>query len=222
MGLKSKKFTISQNSAAAYFSTFRALLKLAYRDKHIYENINEYLDKIDKKDTKIEFLTHEEVKQLAKTPCVIPVLKSASLFSILTGLRISDIKNLKWEDILPASDGAYWIRIKTEKTDTETTLPLSEEALEICGKRDTGRVFKGLDRNMTFTPLKDWIKEAGIKKKITFHCFRHTFATLQIALGTDIFTVSKMLTHKFVSTTQIYAELVNAKKRESANRISLK
>ncbi|MDO5785472.1 MAG: tyrosine-type recombinase/integrase [Eubacteriales bacterium] len=57
---------------------------------------------------------------------------------------------------------------------------------------------------------------------ITFHCFRHTFATLQIAAGTDIYTVSKMLTHRNVSTTQIYAELVNEKKRESANRISLK
>ena len=70
-------------------------------------------------------------------------------------------------------------------------------------------------------PLKEWLKEAGIKKHITFHCFRHTYATLQIAAGTDIYTVSKMLTHKNVSTTQIYADLVDAKKRESANKISL-
>jgi site-specific recombinase XerD len=75
---------------------------------------------------------------------------------------------------------------------------------------------------MTQQPLKSWIKLAGIDKNITFHCFRHTFATLQIALGTDIYTVSKMLTHKNVSTTQIYADLVNSKKRESANKISLK
>lgn len=55
-----------------------------------------------------------------------------------------------------------------------------------------------------------------------FHCFRHSYAVIQISLGTDIYTVSKMLTHKNVSTTQIYADLVNSKKRETANKISLK
>ena len=71
-------------------------------------------------------------------------------------------------------------------------------------------------------PLKKWIKQAGITKHITFHCFRHSYAVIQISLGTDIYTVSKMLTHKNVSTTQIYADLVNSKKRETAEKISLK
>ncbi len=220
--LKHTKFPISQNSAASYFSTYRALLKLAYRDKLIFENINDFLESIETVDTKIEYLTLEELKTLAATPCDISVLKSASLFSCLTGLRISDILNLRWDNIIPASEGEFCMRLKTEKTDTETTLPLSNEALQLCGKRTTGRVFKDLERSMTFQPLKNWVASAGIKKKITFHCFRHTFATLQIALGTDIYTVSKMLTHKNVSTTQIYADLVNEKKRESANKISLK
>lgn len=70
-------------------------------------------------------------------------------------------------------------------------------------------------------PLKYWIQEAGIKKHITFHCFRHTYATLQIAAGTDIYTVSKMLTHKNVTTTQIYADLVSSKKRETVDKIKL-
>ena len=65
-------------------------------------------------------------------------------------------------------------------------------------------------------------KELVFKKHITFHCFRHTYATLQIAAGTDIFTVSKMLTHKNVATTQIYAELASEKKRETVDKISLK
>ena len=75
---------------------------------------------------------------------------------------------------------------------------------------------------MTHHPLKQWIAEAGIKKKITFHVTRHLYVVIQIALGTDVYTVSKMFTHKNVTTTQIYAYLVNSKKRETANKISLK
>lgn len=61
-----------------------------------------------------------------------------------------------------------------------------------------------------------------LAQPITFHCFRHTYATLQIAAGTDIYTVSKMLTHKSVVTTQIYADLVSSKKRETVDKIKLK
>lgn len=220
--LKFEKKKMKQNSAAGYFSTFRALLKIAYRDKMIRKNINDFLDKIVYEDTKKEFMPLDELKQLANTPCEIPVLRKASIFACFTGLRLSDILQLEWEHIIPASDGGYCMRIRTEKTETEATLPISDEALEFCGERGEGKVFKGLQRGMAQHPLRRWIKKSGIQKHITFHCFRHTFAPLQIAMGTDIFTVSKMLTHKNVSTTQIYAELVNEKKRESANKISLR
>ena len=102
------------------------------------------------------------------------------------------------------------------------TLPIRNEAYELCGTPGTGKVFKGLQRSMTQHPLKKWIKKAGINKHISFHCFRHSYAVIQISLGTDIYTVSKILTHKNVSTTQIYADLINTKKRETANKISLK
>lgn len=220
--LKFSSKTVMRNSAASYFSTFRALLKIAYRDKQIRENINDFLEKIEYEDTKKEFLTLDEVKRLASTQCDIPILRRASIFACMTGLRISDILQLEWKHITEASDGGYCIRIRTEKTETETTLPISPETMEYCGERGEGKVFKGLQRCMTQQPLQKWLKAAGIEKHITFHCFRHTFATLQIAMGTDIFTVSKMLTHKNVSTTQIYAELVSEKKRESANKISLR
>ncbi len=195
--LKNKNYRISQNSASGYFSTFRGLLKVAYKEKFFRENLNDFLDSIETTDVKKEYLTLDEVKLLANTPCYdYPILKTASLYSFMTGLRISDILKLDWKEIEPASD--------------------------LCGKRGKGKVFKGLQRSMTQQPLKAWVASAGITKHITFHCFRHTFATLQIALGTDIYTVSKMLTHKNVSTTQIYADLVSSKKRESANKISLK
>ena len=86
----------------------------------------------------------------------------------MTGLRISDILKLDWRDFEVGPDQGYYIRICTEKTETEATLPISQEALELCGEWGTGKVFKGLTRSMTHHPLKQWIAEAGIRKHITF------------------------------------------------------
>lgn len=211
------------NTKASYFSTFRAVLKRAYRDRLLKENINDYLDKIEYVETKREYLTLEELKRLDTTPCDIPVLRRAAIFSCFTGLRVSDIIQLEWKHIVKAPDGGWCMRIRTEKTETEATLPISEEALSYCGKRKKeGKVFEDFARGMLNAPLKRWLKRAGITKHITFHCFRHTFATLQLAMGTDLYTVSKMLTHRFISTTQIYADIMDNEKRKSANAISLK
>lgn len=213
---------IGNNSASAYYATFRSLLGMAYREKLLRENVNDYLEGIDCVDVKKEYLTADELKRLAATPCEIDVLKRASLFSCLTGLRISDILRLEWEDFKIAPDMGLCLSLRIQKTQTEATLPISDEAMELCGERGTGKVFKGLQRSMVNYPLKKWIEKAGIRKHITFHCFRHTYATLQLAGGTDIYTISKMLVHKNVATTQIYADLVSEKKRETVNRISLK
>ena len=130
---------------------------------------------------------------------------------------------LRWEDIQLAPDEGYCLRFTSQKTDRDVTIPIGFQAYELLGERGSGTVFKGLKRCWTQGPLKKWIAEAGIKNKhITFHCFRHTYATLQIAAGTDIYTVSKMLTHKSVSTTQIYADLVSEKKRATVDKITLK
>ena len=220
--LKHPDKELSNNSAAGYWSTFRGLLKIAYQEKLIQENVNDYLEAIDAVDTRREFLTLEELRQLADTPCDTPDLKNASLFSCLTGLRISDILALEWKNIVKSADGGWCIRIKTEKTDTEATLPLSQEAYELCGKPGTGKVFKNLKRHHTQKPLQDWLTAAGITKHITFHCFRHTFATLQVAEGTDIYTVSHLLTHANVGTTQIYADIVDKSKRDAVERIKIK
>lgn len=132
--LKHPDKQLAQNSAAGYWSTFRGFLKIAYQEKLLQENVNDYLKTIDTVDGRREFLTLEEVRQLAATPCDTPDLKNASLFSCLTGLRISDILALNWSNIVKATDRGWCIRIKTEKTDTEATLPLSQEAYELCGK----------------------------------------------------------------------------------------
>lgn len=103
-------------------------------------------------------------------------------------------------------------------------MPISNQAYALCGDRtdDDRLVFDGLqDPSWISVPLKRWIEAAGITKHITFHCFRHTYATLQLSKGTDIFTVSKMLGHTNVRTTQIYAKVVDESKLRASGAIEL-
>ncbi|CAM3223402.1 site-specific integrase [Kaistella daneshvariae] len=104
-------------------------------------------------------------------------------------------------------------------------MPMSKQALQLCGESGgpTDLVFKDLTNPAWISrPLKKWIESAGITKKITFHNFRHTFATLQLSSGTDIYTVSKMLGHTNVKTTQVYAKVVDEKKNTASKAILLK
>ena len=129
-------------------------MKLAYKEGWLRENVNDYLDRIDWEEPKINYLEIEEVKRLAATPCKVDVLKRASLFACMTGLRISDILQLRWENIELSPDGGYCMCIRTQKTKTQATLPLSDEALSYCGKPGHGMVFKGLSRAHTREPFK--------------------------------------------------------------------
>lgn len=138
-------------------------------------------------------------------------------------MRISDILALSWDNVQRSQDGGWCIRFRSEKTDAESTLPISDEAFSLCGEPSEGLVFKGLTRQMTQYKLQNWLKAAGIEgKRITFHCFRHTFVTLQVASGTDIYTVQHMLSHANVATTQIYADIVDESKRKAAERIKIR
>lgn len=219
--LRHTRQRLTRNSAAKYFSAFRGLLRIAYRERLIREDINVSLESIPAEEVKKNFLTAGEVKTLAATPCEIPVLKAASLFAILTGLRISDIMALRWEDIRPDSTGAPAMFIRIRKTRRESVHPLSPQMLALCGERKEGLVFEGFRRSMAQQPLRKWLSAAGITRRITFHRFRDTFATLQLAAGTDIYTISKMLDHSSVSTTQIYARIMDATKRQAIERIKL-
>ena len=137
-------------------------------------NVNDYLDSIEEQEVKKNYLTQEELKRLANTPCRHEVLRRASLFSCLTGLRTSDIINLKWENIEASPEGGFSMRITTVKTRTVATLPISDEAYELCGPpKERGKVFEGMRRTYTQEPLQEWLRVAGITKRITFHCLRH-------------------------------------------------
>ena len=214
---------ISKNSASGYWSTFRGLLKILYRNQLIKTNINDFLDKIETEDTPKDYLSVEELYKLAETPCKKPILKTAALFSCLTSLRISDILSLQWHEIVDFAAGGKCVHTITQKTKTEDIIPVSDEALQLIGysPEKTGLVFKGLKRSWTQHPMKEWIREAGITKNITFHSYRRTYATLQGAAGTDIRTIQSNMAHKSITTTQRYMKVVDSNKREASNRISL-
>ena len=204
------------------FTKLKAVVRMAYEDGYIKENISLKLTKAKAHGNKREYLNKDELISLSNTKCGSDVLYRAGLFSCLTGLRLSDIIRLTWDNIKISSDGGWVLDITTKKTQTDAVLPISEEALDLCGERGEGQVFRGLTPWVINQNLKQWIKDAGITKHITFHSFRHTFATLQLAEGTDIYTLSKLMTHSNLSTTQVYTEVVSKLKREASARISLK
>jgi integrase len=215
--------TLSNNSASSYFDKFKIAVRDAYRNKMLSENPAESIKSIKLQDTQREFLTLEEMQRLARTPFEYEDLRRASLFSILTGLRYSDIAKLTWKEIQQSDTSGFFIRFTQKKTKGSETLPISEDACSLLGERGLPdeKAFKDLDYwQCAYLPV--WTKNAGIDKKITFHCFRHTYATLQLTLGTDIYTVSKMLGHKNLQTTQLYAKVIDERKREAANKIKLR
>lgn len=219
-----KKGILSQNTASTYFSVFKAALKQAFIDGYFTTDISAKVKSIPAQETRREYLTIEELNTLVETPCENDVLKRAALFSALTGLRHSDIQKLKWNEI--SSEGNQpRINFTQKKTKGVEYMPISQQALEICGEPKSANdlVFENLTNPSWINrPLKNWVTKAGISKNITFHCFRHTFATLQLSNGTDIYTVSKMLGHTNVKTTQVYAKVIDEKKNKAAEAIQLK
>ena len=129
--------------------------------------------------------------------------------------------------ILFSSDYQIYIldsHFSQQKTKGVEYMPISEQAYNLCGEQKEGEllVFAGLpDPSWINRPVKKWVEAAGITKHITFHCFRHSYATLQLAGGTDIYTVSKMLGHTNVRTTQVYAKVVDEKKEKATETIKL-
>ena len=187
------------------------------------------LKPIKQAETRREYLTIEELNELVKTTCISDLLKRAALFSALTGLRFSDIHKLTWAEIEYINGNGYFLNFDQKKTKGVEVLPISDQAYNFTGGNKSPKnmpqdvkVFDGLKYSAYQNKyLSQWIGAAGITKNITFHNFRHTYATLQLSSGTDIYTVSKMLGHKDLKTTQVYAKIVDIAKRKAANSIKL-
>lgn len=212
---------LSQNSKVTYFNKLRACLKKAFEDRVIKDNPMRGIEGFKNDETHRAYLTLDELKKLATTPCRVPGLKRAFMFSCLTGIRKSDILAMTWSEV--EKFGEYTrIVFRQQKTGGQEYLDISSEAEVYMGERGRSdeHVFKGfVYGSATSMELQRWAMAAGILKELTFHSARHTFAVLMLELGTDIYTVSKLLGHKDLSTTQIYAKVLDKSKQRAVSLI---
>ena len=216
-----KDHPLSKNSKLSYFNKLRACLNQAMEERIIQTNPIVGVERFKEAEGTRMYLTIEEVKTLAQTECEYPNIKRAFLFSCLTGLRRSDVLRLKWGDI-HKQDGYTRIIFTQKKTGGLEYLDISAQASELLGERGkpNENVFTDIHSpSCTNEVIKRWVLRAGINKEITFHCARHTFAVMMLDLGTDIYTVSKLLGHRELSTTQRYAKVLDKNKQKAVSKI---
>lgn len=217
---------LSKFTARNYYRSLSSALNVAVRSGIIQKNPLQLVEKDYKPqppESQRVYLTIDEVKRLIETECKKPIYKKAFLFSCFCGLRVSDVARLKWSDI-NTQNGQMKADIRQKKTDEPLYLPLSENAVKWLPERMDGGegepIFKGVSVAHASTIVKDWARAAGITKNVTFHTARHTFATMLLTKGGDLFTVSKLLGHRDISTTQIYAKIVDQKKTDTVNLLN--
>ena len=206
-----------------YYRCFTGALNAAVREEIIacnpFDNIAS-IDKIKVPESTREYLTIDEVKQLMATKCKNENVKNAFLFSCFCGLRISDIYAITWGQI--TQDGEQMrLQLSMQKTKDPLYLPISAQAQKYLPQRGIASA----EEKIFHLPRKEgcnyhigrWAQAAGITKKVSFHVARHTFATMMLTLGADLYTTSKLLGHTNILTTQIYAKIINKKKDEAVN-----
>lgn len=210
---------LAKNTASSYFNKVRAALNEAYREGIIRDNPVQRVKSVKAENTQRTYLTLDEVRAMTKAECRYDVLKRAFLFSCTTGLRWSDIQKLTWKEIEEFQDGHYRIIFKQTKLlnagNSLVYLDLPDSAVKLMGERQdkTERVFKGLKySSYTNVALLHWAMLAGVQKHVTFHVGRHTFAVAQLNRGVDIYSLSRLLGHSELRTTEIYADILESRR----------
>ena len=216
---------MAAKSISVYYDFLRSAINQAFKEGLLTRNPTRQFSlssKVKVKENNRQFLELSELKQLMLLSTKYDMEKRAFLFACLCGLRSSDIRNLTWEQF-PNRKKDITITIKMEKTDEYIHLPISHNALRWLPKRGnakaTDKVFPLIDEGKVNAKLRKMMAALGIDKHITFHCSRHTFATMMLTLGADLYTVSKLLGHQNIEVTQVYAKIVDKKKEEAVNLI---
>ena len=210
----------ARNTLAVYVATMRYIINQAYREGLLPTNPIANIKGIGYEETNRTYLTIDEVRKLAAAPCKNEVTKRAFLFGCLTGMRNSDIRALTWGDV-HEQDGYTRIIFRQRKTHGQEYLDINSQAAALMGGRGKpdDPVFPLLSWGGVRKQLTAWGKRAKITKHVTFHVSRHTFAVMMLELGADIYTVSKLLGHRELSTTQVYAKVLDKAKREAVDNI---
>ncbi len=211
---------LSEKTKLLIQGNLNSMLNYAVREGVLKKNPFYELDlkeKIHKTPSNREYLTVNEVKALAGASTGSPITKQTFLFCCFTGLRHSDMAALRWQDIQNTDAGEIINLPSMQKTKHPVIIPLGIQAKSWLPERNNAepdaKVFPDAPTiGCADRALKHMAKRAGIDKTISFHCSRHTFATLALTAGGDIFTTSKILGHTNVHTTEIYAGVVNEKK----------
>lgn len=218
--LKSKK-NCAHNTATKYIVNFKKIMRLALAHEFI-DRDPFFHWKSNWKSKEREFLTADELNNLAKKEFSIIRLEQVRdifLFCCFTGLAYADIHKLSSENIVRGLNGEYWIKTKRQKTKTLSSIPLLPTAERIlrkyenhtCQKEDD-KLLPVLTNQKSNAYLKEIADVCGIKKNLTTHLARHTFATtVTLSRGVPMETVSKMLGHTSIKTTQIYAKVLDTK-----------
>ena len=209
-------------------TTLNSILNQAVKDGVLRKNPYYELEKNEKFKKTPSDRTYLEVNELNAMEGVntgSPITKQTFMFCCFTGLRHSDMLALRWKDIQKTDDGLVIHVPSMQKTKKPVIVPLGEQALKWLPKQgDAANADKVFPNAPTLgcanRALKHMAKNAGITKLVTFHTSRHTFATLTITAGADIFTTSKLLGHTNVHTTEIYADVVMNTKVDAVNLVS--
>jgi integrase len=222
----------AHNTAIKYVTNFKKIIRIAFANDWIqkdpFANWKAKLKIVER-----EFLTEEEIqKMVAKELHTerLDQVKDIFLFSCFTGLAYADVKKLSRNDIVIGIDGDKWIKIKRSKTDTRSSIPLLPTAIDILKKYDDhpdvsnkGRLLPVLSNQKMNAYIKEIAILCKIRKNLTFHLARHTFATtVTLSNGVPIESVSKMLGHKSLRTTQHYAKILDRKVSEDMKILKAK
>jgi len=219
------KLDLSHNSALKYLSYLKKIVRIAYTngwvEKDPFYNFKLKVQVIDR-----EFLTKEEIIKIMEKEFTIPRMehvRDVFLFSCYTGLAYVDVFKLTADDIIKGIDGNKWIKTKRTKTKTLSSIPILPVAEKLIEKYEnlespTGKLLPVYTNQKTNSYLKEIADSCGIKKNLTFHMARHTFATtVTLSNGVPIESVSKMLGHRSLKTTQHYAKILDEKLSEDMN-----